>query len=251
MPHLQKRCSSCKARQQNCKVMCGRDLHDGHRSRIDKKSRLIGLEFLEEHEQLEKLLFAVIPRGNTNEIAHALLAEFGSIYGVLTADIEQLKSVKGVGTRTAEFLSDLPALLGITERSMQCINERPVLDTIEKIGEYAKTLFYGKLVENLYMISLNSSMRVIRFDKISEGTSTAASVSLHKIAKLAILNEAYAVVLAHNHPGGRAEPSISDLNLTRDINESLSKLNVILAAHIIVACGNWYNIDDLTLKPIR
>ncbi len=251
MSYLQKRCSACKAGQQSCKVMSDKNIHDGHRGRIDSKSRLTGLEFLEEHEQLEKLLFAVIPRGNTNDIAHALINEFGSIYGVITANKEQLTTIEGVGIRTAEFLTDLPALLGITERSMQYINKTPVLDTIDKMGEYAKTLFYGKLVENLYMISLNSSMRVIRFDKISEGTSTSASVSLHKIAKLAILNEAYAVVLTHNHPGGRIEPSISDLNLTRDVGEALSKLDVILAAHIIVACGDWRNIDDITLKPIR
>lgn len=219
------------------------DVHRGHRSRLDEKSRIMGLEFLEEHEQLEKLLFAVIPRGNTNDIAHALLEEFGSIYRVLTADIKQLKSVEGVGTRTAEFIHDLLPLLGIVKRSIQGDGDNPLLDTVEKMGEYAKTLFYGKLVESLYMISLNSAMRVIRLDKISEGTATNASVSLHKIAKSAILNEAYAVILTHNHPGGRTEPSITDLTLTREVQEALSKLDVILADHIIVARGGWHSIN--------
>lgn len=218
------------------------DVHKGHRKRIDGKSRLMGLEFLEEHEQLERLLFAVIPRGNTNGLAHKLLDEFGSIYGVLTASIEQLRSIEGVGTRTAEFLRDLPPLLGIVERSIAESGERPVLDTANKMGEYAKTLFYGKLVENLYMISLNSSMRVIRFDKISDGNSTSSAISIQKVAKTAILNDAYAVVLAHNHPGGRLEPSMSDLTLTREIDESLKKLGVVLADHIIVAGGGWHSI---------
>ncbi len=224
--------------------MSDRQIHSGHRSRIDEKSRLMGLEFLEEHEQLEKLLFAVVPRGNTNGIAHALLDRFGSLYGVLTADVNQLKTVEGVGTRTAEFLHDLLPLLGIAERSMMSDKEKPILDTVDKMGEYAKSLFYGKVVENLYMISLNSAMRAIRFDKISEGTATAASVSLHTIAKRAILNEAYAVILTHNHPGGRLEPSVADLTLTREISEALSKLDIILADHIIVACGKWYSIKN-------
>ena len=73
------------------------ELHSGHRGRLDEKSRIIGLEFLEEHEQLEKLLFAVIPRGDTNAIAHALLNRFGSVYGVLTAEVEHLREVQGVG----------------------------------------------------------------------------------------------------------------------------------------------------------
>lgn len=217
-------------------------IHIGHRKRIDEKSKLMGLDLLEEHEQLEKLLFAVIPRGNTNEIAHNLLDEFGSLYGVLTADAERLQNVNGVGKRTAEFLGDMLPLLGIAERSMLSGREKPILDTAEKMGNYAKTLFYGKVVENLYMISLDSSMRVIRYDKISEGTATSTSVSLHKIAKLAILNEAYAVILAHNHPGGRCEPSISDISLTRDINDALASLDVVLADHIIVASGKWINL---------
>ncbi len=218
------------------------DVHKGHRKRIDAKSRLMGLEFLEEHEQLEKLLFAVIPRGNTNDLAHELLDEFGSLYGVLTADIEQLRSFEGVGARTAEFLHDLPPLLGIVERCVQESGERPVLDTPAKMGEYVQTLFYGKLVENLYMISLNSSMRIIRFDKMSDGTSNSSNISIHKIARTAILNEAYAVILAHNHPGGRLQPSMSDLTLTREVDEALKKLGIVLADHIIVASGGWHSI---------
>lgn len=219
------------------------EMHSGHRSRIDAKARRFGLEFMEEHEQLEKLLFSVIPRGNTNELAHALLNKFGSIYGVLTADVEQLKEVDGIGTRTAEFLHDMLPLLGIAERSMQSgRNKKIILDTDEKAGEYVKTLFYDKLVENLYMISLNSALQVIRFDKISEGTATAANVSVHKIAKLAILNEAYAVVLAHNHPGGRLEPSRNDLILTREVSDALRSLGIALMTHIIVACGEWSSI---------
>lgn len=221
------------------------ELHNGHRARIDAKARLMGLEFLEEHEQLEKLLFAVIPRGNTNEIAIRLINEFGSIYGVLCADVEQLRAVDGVGHRTAEFLHDLMPLFGIVERaSMQSNSKRIILDTTEKIGEYAKQFFYGKLVENLYMISLNSGNELMRFDKISEGTATAASVSLHIIAKLAILNEASSVILMHNHPGGRLEPSMSDITMTRDVKEALASLGIPLVDHIIVACGKWISMTE-------
>lgn len=219
------------------------ELHKGHRKRIDKKARLMGLEFLEEHEQLEKLLFAVIPRGNTNELAIRLIKEFGSISGVLSASVEQLKSVDDVGPRTAEFLHDLMPLLGIVQRSSMTNGKgKIVIDSPEKRGEFAKTFFYGKLVENLYMVSINSSGQVICTDKISEGTSTIASVSLHLIAKRAILNEVYAVMLMHNHPGGKLEPSMADISLTREVKEALSALDVALVDHIIVACGKWISM---------
>ncbi len=219
------------------------DIHGGHRKRIDKKARIMGLEFLEEHEQLEKLLFAVIPRGNTNELAIRLINEFGSIAGVLSADVEKLQSIEGVGHRTAEFLHDMMPLLGIVERCVQKgAGEKTILDSMDKRGEYAKSYFYGKLVENLYMVCLNSYMQIISVDKISEGTSTAASVSLQIVAKRAILNDAYAVMLMHNHPGGKLEPSMADITLTRDIKETLSVLGVRLVDHIIVACGKWISI---------
>ena len=68
-------------------------IHDGHRMRLDKKVIEKGFEMLEPHEQLEHLLFAVIPRGDTNTIAHDLLNRFGTVASVLNADPEQLMSV--------------------------------------------------------------------------------------------------------------------------------------------------------------
>lgn len=220
-------------------------LHEGHRSRIDAKVRVSGLEFLEEHEQLERLLFAVMPRGNTNELAKMLLNEFGSFYNVLTADVSQLKRIEGVGHRTAEFLHDMMPLLGIVERSVISQGKgKALLDTTEKIGDYAKSLFNGKLVENLYMISLNSHKGIICFDKISEGTSHVAAASIHTISKRALLNEASYVVLAHNHPGGKLEPSVADLSLTREVKLALDTLDIKLIDHIIVACGKWLSLMD-------
>lgn len=217
------------------------NIHKGHRKRIDEKSALFGLEFMEEHEQLEKLLFAVIPRGNTNIIAHDLLDKFGTLYGVLTADVDRLQSVEGVGSRCAKFLHDLMPLLGIVERSIQS-EPRLILDTTEKVGAYTKTLFYGKVTESLYMISLNSALHPTRYDKISEGTATSTDVSLIRLAKQAVLNDAHAVVLAHNHPGGRLFPSEADLYMTHAARDALKSLNIALADHIIVACGKWYSI---------
>lgn len=227
--------------------MAKNDFHSGHRKRIDSKARIMGLEFLEEHEQLEKMLFAVIPRGNTNDIAHKLLDEFGSIYGVLTADVEQLKAIDDVGLRTAEFLHDLLPLFGIAERAMLTKNDSPALNTTQKICDYVKTLFYGKVVENFYMISLSQSGRVIRFDKISEGTALSTEFSVHMVARKAILNEAYAVVLAHNHPGGKCSPSMADRDMTKSISEALDKLGIALTDHVIVATGECYSMKENTV----
>ena len=220
-------------------------IHNGHRRRINEKCNLMGFEFLEEHEQLERILFAVIPRGNTNEIAHRLLDRFGSIYGVLSAEADNLEEVDGVGKRTAEFLSDLLPLLGVVERSMMKDKSIATLDTEDKIGEYAKTLFYDKSVENLYMVCLNSGNQVIRFDKISEGIHTSTDISVHKIVRTAVSAEACGVILGHNLPGGTIEPSFQVCVLTREIDAALNVIGVKLKAHIIVAGGRWNAISGI------
>lgn len=214
-------------------------IHDDHRERIRTKSNILGYDYLEPHEQLEKLLFAVLPRGNTNEIAHNLLRTFGSIRDVLYADVKSLTEVDGVGSRVAEFLHDLPFLLGIVERNISTDENRTVLDTPEAIGHFAKSLFRGHLVETLCAICLNSRKKLIRKYKISEGTAEQTSVSLHKIAKLAIMNEASYIILAHNHPGGRCEPSMADLKMTAQVKDALDALGIQLLTHVIVA-GDKY-----------
>ncbi len=218
------------------------NIHQGHRKRIDEKSRIMGFEFLEEHEQLEKLLFSVIPRGNTNEIAHNLLTAFGSIKGVLMADVVSLQSVEGVGPRTAEFLHDLAPLLGIVERAIKSENNENILDSDEKMGEYVKTFFYGKSVESLYMFCISSANTIKRFEKVSEGNAYAADVSVSRVTKLATMADAMSVILVHNHPGGKLEPSYADCVLTREIDEALRVLGIQLRAHIIVADGRWKKI---------
>ena len=218
------------------------DIHKGHRQRLDEKSKLMGMEFLEEHEILEEILFTAIPRGNTNEIAHRLLERFGSIYGVLTADVDLLEDVEGVGHRTAIYLHNLYSVCGILERSDFSVSNKNILDSDEKIGEYVKSLFYGKVLENLYMICLNSGKQIIRFDKISEGTFDSANIEIQKIVRKAVSINASYVIIAHNHPGGKLSASYADCITTREIKNSLDAVGIKLLAHIICAGGKWKEI---------
>lgn len=224
--------------------------HEKHRQRMIQKSLESGLEFMPEHEQLEMLLYAVIPRGNTNELAIDLLKKFGTLYAVVTAVPAELMEVKGVGKRAAEFLHSLPDYLGIVQRSqMFGDNKALVLQTTEEMGNYAQTLFNHKMVEAFYLISLSHSGRVIRFDKISEGTLDETAVYVRRIAKRAILNDAAGVILTHNHPGGKMIPSVSDVQSSREIVESLHILGVKVLDHIIVSGCEWVSMKELGTLP--
>lgn len=216
-------------------------IHDGHRARLDKKVIEKGIEMLAPHEQLEHLLFAVIPRGDTNAIAHRLLERFVTVAGVLNADYNQLMKVEGVGKRTAMFLSTLPQLLGVVERSVN-VDAPPKLDSVEAIFEYAKTFFYGKLIEEVYVLSLNSSFRLLAITKLSEGVQNETPVYPFMAVKQAILDNASFVIIAHNHPCGKANPSNADLELSAKLMLAFKAVNIELYDSIVVAGGQCYSI---------
>ena len=89
------------------------NVHAGHRARLRERFLREGLDGFSEHEVLELLLIYAIPQRDVNPLAHALIARFGSLAGVLEADAAELRQVSGVGENAAVLLSLMPALLGI------------------------------------------------------------------------------------------------------------------------------------------
>lgn len=225
--------------------------HNRHRERLDRKVREHGLEMLEPHEQLEYLLFAVIPRGDTNMLSHRLLERFITISGVINADVEELMSIEGVGRRTAMFLTSMPSLLGIVERSIR-ISEPPRLFEIEEIVEYASTYFHGKIVEAAYLFSLNSSFRLLAVSKLSEGSQNETYIHPVKAVKQAIRDNATVALVIHNHPCGNPNPSFEDIALSRILDDAFAAVDIKFADSVIISGGQSYSIrGNGYLKKIK
>ncbi len=225
------------------------DLHDKHRQRMDEKSEAAGLCNLPDHEVLEKLLFAVIPRGNTNEIAKELCDRFDGIGNVFYADVDELMETKGVGKRVAYFLHELPEILGVVERSLAFKNKR--INNREEACRYAATLFNNVVTEHFYVISLSSTGLVIRHHKMAEGVPDNVHIYTRNVAQIALKDKAHSVIIAHNHPGGTAEPSFADVKATEDIAAALNILGIELYESVIVAQGKGKSILDSELCSIK
>lgn len=222
------------------------DEHLGHRKRLDEKSYLTGFENLEEHEQLEKFLFAVLRRGNTNELAHRLLREFGGLYGVLTASVADLEKVDGVGHRIAEVLHDIYAFMCSAERSrLRAAKGVHIFRTIDDMGNYAKTLFYDEMIESMWLISLNNRYVAYRNNKLYRGNNNETHVYIPEIVKVALRNDAKSVVIAHNHPSGDLTPSQADIDVTIDLFKALKTVEIDLIDHIIVGGGDYVSLRKL------
>lgn len=216
----------------------------GHRNRLDEKISRNGLESLKPHEQLEYILFAVVPRGDTNGIAHRLLDKFGTIQGVFNAEIDDLTEIEGVGHRTAMFLSTMPQILSIVRKNL-LEDESPILDTKEKVKEYVTTFFYGKLVEAAYLINLNRSRKLLSVIKISEGIDNETEMYTVKALSIALRNKASAVIVVHNHPCGVCNPSISDVRTTKRLAEAFELLKIELVDSLVVSGDKCVSIADM------
>lgn len=215
--------------------MAGNDkfIHEEHRKRLKEKFSKYGSEGLSEHEFVELLLFYALPRKNTNEIAHLLINEFGSLRGILDAEVENLVQINGISEHTALMFKLISASV---RKYVNDVNE--IIGTILtplNIHAYVKGLFYGHINEVAYVIFLDNQCIVRKVKQISTGNVNSAPIYTRDIIKLAV-NERYPyLILAHNHPNGSAMPSRNDFQITKKIELGLNFVDVRLVDHIIVS----------------
>jgi DNA repair protein RadC len=224
-------------------------MHEGHRQRMMQRYMSGGLEGFEEHEILELLLYSVLPRVDTNPVAHRLIGRFGSLAAVLEAPPEELEQVEGVGVKAAAFLSMFPDLLRAYEKSR--IGARPVIRSIKDACDYAKALLFGKPFEQFYAVWLGTQGRVIHCERISEGSITESPVYVSKVAAAALRQRAAKGFIAHNHPGGSVQPSRADIETTHSILRALSVLGIELIDHIIVSDAQVFSFQGDSLMGAR
>lgn len=217
-----------------------KNIHAGHRRRLKRKLLNLDSENFEPHEALEILLFYALPQKNTNPIAHELLQRFGSLSGVLEADISDLIKVNGIKEHTATLIKLQLAMFRMYMQDKYEIRNMKI--TPDNAGEYIKRLFYGYKDEVLFAIMLDSEFSLISATKINEGTNNGSSIYSREIIKKAIEANAANIILAHNHPNGLLIPSAADLKATQIIDSGLSFINVRLVDHIIVANNKFTSI---------
>jgi len=224
------------------------NLHIGHRERLRKRFLEEGLDTFEDHQILELLLFHVIPRGDTNPIAHRLIKRFGSLSAVLEADPKDVAGVERIGDKAAAFLSMIPQ---VTRRYFhdRVLRDRPKLNTSEAVAEYLIPLMAGRPEEVFYVLCLDTQCRVVYPALISEGTVKEAVVYPRQVVEEAIRHRAASVILAHNHPAGTAKPSQQDHKLTRLLIQALGPLDIKVLDHIIVAGNQAFSFAREGIMP--
>lgn len=211
-------------------------VHDGHRQRLKEQFLNCGVGSFKPHQLLELLLFYAIPRRDTNEIAHRLLDQFGSLQGVFRAGAEELCGVEGMGLGAAALIRLVGDISIITQQS-----ETPdtVFKSAEDVGAFFLDLLRGQKNELAYVACLDAKCKLLTCRCVSKGTVGNVSVSPRQVVEQAMYAGARSVVIAHNHPGGVAIPSKGDIYATGRIWKALNVLDIPLIDHIIVADNGY------------
>lgn len=185
------------------------------------------------------LLTVLFQRGSWQRPAHALaerlLTRFGGVRGVLNADASQLAAIRGVGEVR------LATLVAVRELASRYFEETlPVGEAIRSPADteaFLTARLRDRPHELFCCLYLDNRHRVLAFEELFRGTIDGTSVYPREVVKQALAANAAAVILAHNHPSGVAEPSQADERITRRIRSALELVDIRLLDHLIIGDG--------------
>ncbi len=182
-------------------------------------------------------LVAILLRTGTKgisalDIGRQVVAKYGTLDNLSRASIEDLCEVKGIGRDKAVTL--VAAFTLASQMAKEIRRESPTLDTPERVADLLREENRAYEVENFQVILLNTRRRLIRVEKISQGTLDTILVHPREVFRPAIAAGAAAVVLAHNHPSGDPAPSEADIKVTRDLIRAGQLLKNEVLDHVIL-----------------
>jgi DNA repair protein RadC len=198
---------------------------------------------LADAELLALLLRTGVAGKNVLALAQELLERFGGLSGLLHADLDALKQVKGLGGSAKR--AELTAVLELSRRALaERLKARPVFDSPGAVAQYLQLHLAARPHEVFAVLFLDSQHRLIAMEQLFRGTLTQTSVYPREVVTRALHHQAAAVVLAHNHPSGAVEPSRADEALTQALQAALALIDVRVLDHMIVAPGNALSMAE-------
>jgi len=167
------------------------------------------------------------------DLARDLIGHFGSLNRLFSASQEEFSTIPGMG---AAKYAQLQAVLALARRALiEEMKRSGVLSTPSAVRDYLRLHLAGLPHEVFFALWLDAQNRLIAAEELFRGSLSQTSVYPREVVKKALAHNAAAVVLAHNHPSGLAEPSAADEFLTRELRQALALIDVRVLDHFIVA----------------
>jgi DNA repair protein RadC len=193
----------------------------------------LGAAALSEAELLAIFLRTGIAGKSAVELGRELIKHFGSLRRLFGATLDEIAAVRGLGP--AKY-AQLQAVIEMARRALsEQIVERDAMSSPRAVREFLQLSLSGRANEVFVALFLDAQNRLIASEELFRGTLTQTSVYPREVVKAALRNNAAAVIFAHNHPSGVAEPSRADELLTQSLQQALSLVEIKTLDHFIVA----------------
>lgn len=203
-------------------------LTDRPRERLSR----LGAESLRSAELIAILLRTGLRGASAVQVADELLGRFTTLAALSRASLEEICQVRGIGPDKAVGLQAAFTLARRIASEIQF--ETPLLDTPERVADLLREANRSYGVETFQVVLLNTRRRLIRVENISQGTLDTLLIHPREVYRTAILANAAAVIVAHNHPSGDPTPSDADIRVTRDLIRAGQLLKIELLDHVIL-----------------
>lgn len=207
-----------------------KDWPEGERPR--EKLLSLGAAHLSDAELLAIFLRTGVAGSTALDIGRSLLQQFGSLGGILMARQEEFCQQPGLGPgKYALFQS----VLELAQRHMkERLDNTDALTSSELTREYLRFRLGGYQHEVFACLYLDNQHRVLAMEELFRGTIDGAAVYPREVVKRCLYNNAAAVIFAHNHPSGIAEPSQADIAITNRLRRALETIDVRVLDHMVV-----------------
>lgn len=194
-----------------------------------------GAAALSDAELLAVVLGSGVPGRDAVATGRALLAQAGSL-GRLLADPDQLPTISGVGPAKR---ARLVATIELARRSLhETMVDLPTIGSSDDSAAYLKARLQHLPYEVFACLFLDTRHRVLAYEELFRGTLDGASVYPREVVRACLRHHAAAVIFAHNHPSGLAEPSRADRDITRVLVDALALMDIRVLDHLVIGHGN-------------
>lgn len=191
-----------------------------------------GAQALSDAELLAIFLRTGVAGKSAVDMARDLVTQFGSLTRLFAASRKEFCAVHGLGD--AKY-AQLQAVLEMARRALaEEMRQGDALASPAAVRDYLRLALAGKTYEVFCVVFLDTQHRVLAVEELFRGTLTQTSVYPREVVKRALAHNAAALILAHNHPSGLAEPSRADETLTQALKSALALVDVTIIDHFIV-----------------
>lgn len=201
-----------------------------------------GVESLSDEELVAIFLRTGIKNCPVMELSRQVLQKFGSLRNLITADMETFCKIRGLGV--TQYVQ-LQAVTEITKRYLkQEMEITRQFNSTSSTKIYLQTVLEQREREIFLVLFLDNQHRLLKSEEMFLGTINSASVHPREIIKSALFCNAAALILAHNHPSGISEPSLSDRQITNDIKQVSELMGIRVLDHVIIGKGNYFSFAE-------